>query len=499
MHSLVEEKSMNFLSFDIGTTCCKCQLFTETGEIKKYLTKEYEFLKIDNENYVDIKEIWNQMKKMIKEISEEYTFDSLAISTFGEAFVLLDQNDNILFYPMLYTDPRGEEEVKEILNCFTKEEYFKITGAIPHSMYSLAKLLWIRKHYPEKYKHADKLLLICDYLGYLLTGKRVIDYALASRTNAFDIEKKEFSKTILDTLNIPLSLFSKPKEAGTIVGSLSDEIKNELGIKNDVVLVLGSQDQICSALGAGAIHNGEAVDGMGTVECITSLFPEKVNNPQMGKQGYVCVPYPVNNLYCVYVLNYSCSSMMNWYRHQILHDYQGKEDSIYSYLERDISLQPNDLLVLPYFGGAATPYQNINAKGAILNLKNNTTDSEIYQAFMEGLSMEMRLNEETIQQYGIYIHQMVATGGGANSKKWLNLKANIEKVKIRSLRSSEGGLCGCAIFQSIAMKSKKTYDEAVKTFVQYKDEFIPEDTISSAFEGKYQKYKKLYNTLKEFN
>lgn len=317
-------------------------------------------------------------------------------------------------------------------------------------------------------------MLICDYIGYLLTGERVIDYSLASRTGAFDIGKSEFSKEILGLVNISEALFSTPKRAGTIVGKLKDSVLIEWGITGDPVLVLGSHDQVCTALGAGVLNVGEAVDGMGTVECITTLFENKPTDAEMGRQGYPCVPYAIEGLYCTYILNYSCGSTVNWFRKKILHGYKGEEKDFFSYIEKDMRNEPTGILTLPYFGGASTPYQDLNAKGVIVNLTMETTDSVLYKSVMEGTAMEMRLNADVIGRYGITVKNLVATGGGANSEKWIQLKADIQNVPIKVLRSSEGGLCGCAMLQAVALGGVKDLNEAKKTFVRYSREYLPD-------------------------
>ena len=212
---------MNYLSIDIGTTCCKSQLFSSTGEILTYLMREYGFKDIDGAHYVDVDFIWSLIKDTLKEISKEYAISSICISSLGESFVLLDKDDNVLFYPMLYTDARGEKEAEEIKRIIGEETAFLTTGVVPHSMYSLSKLLWIKNNYPDIFAKADKVMLMCDYFGYLLTGKRVIDYALASRTGAFDIEKLYFSKKILNAFDIPISLFSKAFEKASISSCFS--------------------------------------------------------------------------------------------------------------------------------------------------------------------------------------------------------------------------------------------------------------------------------------
>ena len=211
---------MNYLSFDIGTTCCKCQLFSEDGNILEYLIKEYEFKHIEENNYIDVDAIWEHFSNMLKNIAAKHEISSVCISSLGESFVLLDEDDNILFYPMLYNDARGEEEALDIARIVGLENNFLITGVLPHSMYSISKLLWIKKHYPEVIIKAKKIRLMCDYIGYKLTGMRVIDYSLASRTGVFDINNFSFSKEILEQLDISIDLFSIPRRAGTVVGSL---------------------------------------------------------------------------------------------------------------------------------------------------------------------------------------------------------------------------------------------------------------------------------------
>ncbi len=483
---------MNYLSIDVGTTGCKCQLFSENGEILKYLFEEYDFKEIDGFHYVNVHAIEAQLRNMISDIACHFEVSSVCISSLGESFVLLDEHDQILFYPMLYTDSRGEAEAEEIRTTIGEERAFLITGVVPHSMYSLSKLLWIRRHAPEIFQRAVKVMLIGDYIGYLLTGERVIDHALASRTGAFDITKLEFSKEILGAFDISPELFSCPKRAGSIVA----KIKKKWGI--DAVLVLGSHDQVCTSLGAGVLQAGDAVDGMGTVECITTLFKEKPNSAEMGKQGYPCVPYPAGGLYCTYILNYSCGSAVNWLRKKIMHGYRGEEKDFFAYIEKEMSDEPTGILTLPYFGGASTPYQDLNAKGVIINLTTDTRDCDLYQSLMEGTAYEMRLNADAVGAYGISVRNAVAAGGGANSEKWLQIKADIQDIPIKTLRSSEGGLCGCAMLQAVALGSVKDLYEARSIFVRYIREFVPDSEKHNAYEKHYQNYKKLYKTVKEF-
>ena len=483
---------MNYLSIDIGSTGCKSQLFAEDGRILKYVLKEYELKRCTDGVYVDIERVVENLKSLIRESAEEYEFSSIAISSFGESFVLLDECDRVLFPPMIYTDPRGDEEANTFVD--RSEEIFRVTGTVPQSMFSAYKLLWIKNNRPEIFARGKKAMLICDYLGYVLTGEAVIDYALASRTGVFDIRKKCFSKEILDMLGLD-NIFSQPQMAGTVVGQVRDEIKQELGIDWQCTLVLGAHDQVCAALGAGVLDMGDAVDGMGTVECITVLYDRAPEDIAFGRMGYAVAPYALEDTYCTYLLNYSCGSAVNWLRKDIMHGYSGEAESFFEYMDERMGDEPSGICVLPYFGGAATPYNDINARAAIIGVTSLTEDHTLYRAVLEGTAMEMRLNAEAVKPYGIDIKSAVAAGGGAKSARWLQIKADIQNIPIKSLASSEGGLCGCAMLQAVAMGACKDLREAREIFVRYKEEFKP--AHHSDYDEQYRKYEKVYFAVKE--
>ena len=181
------ETRKHFLSLDIGTTCCKAQLFDERGDILFYRSKECPLRRIDGESYADLERIAQTVKALVREAAKAAPVSSLAFSSFGESFVLLDRQDRLLTLPMLYTDPRGSRQAQELEARFGRQKLCRITGVTPHAMYSVSKLLWLRENRPKVYESADKLLLICDYFGYLFTGKRCIDYGLAARTGLFDV------------------------------------------------------------------------------------------------------------------------------------------------------------------------------------------------------------------------------------------------------------------------------------------------------------------------
>lgn len=488
---------MQMLCADIGTTLAKVQVFNETGDILFYEARPTPLCRRDGEMYADIDCIRRTVRDLIRAATAAVgPVTSVAFSSFGEAFVLLDRADRVLSYPMLYTDTRGADCAAELSAAVGDERYFAITGTMPHAMYSCPKAMWLKKHRPDLFAAADKLCLIGDYFGYLLSGRRTIDYALAARTGAFDIREKVFSADILRAAGLSPALFSEPRPAGTVVGPVLPDVAADLGLPGDCVLVLGSHDQVCATVGAGVLSDGEAADGMGTVECITAVFRDPDTPPAFGRMGYCTVPFP-GGLYCTYILNYTSGSVVNWYRNELLHNYTGGAPDVFTYLARDEA--PTDVLVLPYFAGCATPYQDGRAKGMILNLTTATTDAQIFRAILEGTSYEMKLNLEKTAAYGIRVRAVTATGGGANSALWLGIKSDVLGVPVRTLRSSEGGLAGLAMFSAAALGLVPSLAAGRDRFVRYGETVTPSGRYDDVYRQKYEQYKTLYFLGKEVN
>ena len=486
---------MRFMTLDVGTTCAKAQVFDERGEILFYEAENCPLLKKDGVAYVDIPAVTGAAENLIRKGAAAGPVSAVAFSSFGESFVMLDKSGALLGDCMLYTDRRGEEGAAEIAEKIGKEELYAVTGCVPHSLYSIGKILWIKNHRPDLFARTDLIFLMGDYLGYLLTGKRVIDWGLAARTGVFDIRRKEFAKDILGRLGVPAGLFSEAKPAGSVIGTVLPEKAEALGLPGDCVVVLGSHDQVCATLGAGVTEIGQACDGMGTVECITAVFENPPEDLSFGEKGYCTVPFP-GGRYCTYMFNYTSNAAVDWFRRDILHGYAGGEKNQFRYLEREDSA-PTDILCLPYFAGAATPYQDNGAKAAFVNVTLASGDTDLFRAILEGTNYEMKVNLAEAARYGIPIRELVATGGGANSRLWLQIKSDILGLPVKTLRSAEGGLCGLAMLCAVALGVSENLEKARDVFVRPGESCFPRDNYAEIYADKYAKYTKLYRLLKE--
>ena len=199
---------------DIGTTGCKLSVYDENGCFVCNSYQEYEIRRCGGEHEIDASTIFDAVCEVIKKNVASHDLTAIGVTTFGETFVALDENDEVLLPAMLYTDPRGQEECATLCDTVGMKRLINISGTKPHSMYSLPKIMWIRKHLPEVYAKIKRIMLMEDYVVYVLCGNACIDYSLAARTMAFDIRSKCWSKVIFDAAGVDSALLSTPEPPG---------------------------------------------------------------------------------------------------------------------------------------------------------------------------------------------------------------------------------------------------------------------------------------------
>lgn len=158
---------------------------------------------------------------------------------------------------------------------------------------------------------------------------------------------------------------------------------------------------------------------------------------------------------------------------------------------------PTDLLVLPYFAGAATPYMDHGARAVIAGLTLSHTASDIYRALMEGVTYEMRVNLDHLATFGIRPRVLYAVGGGASSPLWLSIKADILERTIISLAAREVGACGTAMLCAVSLGLYPDLASAKAVFVQPKETHTPCAAHIARYRKQYAAYQHMYAAWRE--
>lgn len=486
---------------DIGTTGCKITVYDNHGTYCYRAYRDYPASRSTGEHEVDARAIWRGVKEVLADAAEKYPgIEGIGVTSFGESCVLLNAQDEPLLPVMLYTDQRGSEECGELSAKLGSEKIAQTVGVKPHSMYSLPKIMWIKKHCPQIYAQTKRIMMMEDYVIYLLTGNAVIDYSLATRSMAFDIRTLQWSDMMFEAAGIDQTLFSKPVVSGTNAGTIKEELRAELGLRAQTLVVPVGHDQVGAAIGSGVFETDSAVDGAGTVECITPVYEGIPQGSGMADDGYAVVPYILPGKYVTYAFSYTGGALISWFVSQMAKEEKRlakeRQTSVYEILEREMKDEPTGILVLPHFSGAATPYMDNDARGAVVGLTIEHTTSDLYRAMMEGVVYEMKLNLEHLGAAGIFPKKLRATGGGASSRVWMQMKADMLNLPVTSLGSAEAGAAGCAMMAGIATGAFADIHEAAEALITEKETYYPRKEQHEAYQAYYEKYRGMYEAVR---
>jgi xylulokinase len=498
---------MSLLGVDVGTTGCKAIVFREDGVILGAAYREYPLLH-PKPDWVELdpNQVWQATKESISEaVARAGSGDpvkALAVSSQGEAMTPIDRDGNVLANSIVSFDPRTAPQRDWWEQTWGKKRVFQITGMPLHTMYSLVKMQWIKENQPDVYSKAWKFLCYGDQTLYRLGGVPAIDYSMAGRTMAFDLKAARWSIEILEHAEIDPDLLPDAYPSGTAVGEIYPHIADELGLPRGVKLVTGGHDQPCGALGAGITRPGIAMDATGTVECITPAFDHPVLTDGMLNNNYCCYHHVAPGLYVTIAFSFTGGSLLRWFRDNFA-DKEAEEAQVsgldvYDILLAKAGTQPSPVLVLPHFTVTGTPWFDPHSKGVILGLSLSTTKGEIIKALIDGVTYEMRLNLEALEEAGVHISELRAIGGGAKSRIWLQIKADIFKKPVYSLDVSEAACLGAAMLAGAAAGVYSSVHEASEALIHVKERFEPNPEVTPRYDERYHLYKQVYPLLREF-
>ena len=498
---------MYYAGLDIGTTVVKAVIFDSEGTQVQEAHREYDLVypkpgwrELDPRL---VREGTSQVLTAIGNWEGSGDIRALSVSVQGEAVAPVSRDGEVLYNSVVTFDNRTIPQAKWWEDELGREKIFSITGQPLHPMATLNKIMWFRENLPKIFQRAWKFLCYEDLFFHWLGLDPVIDHSLASRTMAFDVVKREWSDAMLSAAGLDAGILADPSPSGEVVGEIDSRVSKEFGLPRGIAVATGGHDQPCSALGGGIIRPGIAVDSTGTVECVTPAMDEPVLNSTMLESNFPCYCHVKKGMYVTLAFHFGAGSVLKWYRDNFAPDEvrRGRQEGVspYKILDGEAPVGPVDVYVLPHFVGTGTPYLDPRSKGAIIGLTTSTTRGEVYKAIIDGITYETRINLERLERSGVRIDELRAIGGGATSKIWPQIKADILRKRVVRLAVSEAGTLGAAILAGTAVGDFADVDRGVEATVHTQDEFTPDENSADQYEANFDVYRGIYQRLRDLN
>jgi rhamnulokinase len=229
-----------YLAIDIGASSGRHIIgWLEKGQMKLKEMYRFENRQLQRDGHLvwDMDNLWNGIVEGLKACKEQKMIpETVGIDTWGVDYVLLDADGQMIGDAVAYRDLRTEGMDKELSELISEKELYERCGIQKQLFNTIYQLLALKKEKPEDLERAESLLMIPDYLNFRLTGERKQEYTNATTTNLVNAQDKIWDRNILTKLGLPGKLFGQLSMPGTVVGSFTEEIKEEVGFDATVIL-----------------------------------------------------------------------------------------------------------------------------------------------------------------------------------------------------------------------------------------------------------------------
>lgn len=483
----------NYIGIDLGTSSVKMLLVSKDGEILKSVTKEYPICYpksgwSEQSPYDWYNESINGLKELVSDVDKS-TIKGISFGGQMHGLVILDENDEVIRPAILWNDGRTQKQTDYLNEVIGKDKLSNNTANIAFAGFTAPKILWVKENEPDNFKKICKIMLPKDYLAYKLSGVFATDYSDASGMLLLDVKNRRWSKEMCEICGIDEGKLPKLYESYEKIGTLLPKIASELGLSDSVSISIGAGDNAAAAVGTGTVGNGSCNISLGTSGTVFVSQDTFSVDPANALHSFCHSNGKYHLMGCIL----SAASCNKWFVTDIL----GTNDFANEEKDLDKLLGENTTYFLPYLMGERSPHNDVDAKGAFIGMRPDTTREQMVLAVLEGVAFALRDCVEIAKASGVKIDATKICGGGGKSKIWRKIVANVLGIPVLRPQIEEGPSYGGAILAMVGCGEYKTVLEATNALIKTKDVTEPTPELVAKYNERYNAFTKLYPALKE--
>ncbi|TFG71612.1 MAG: carbohydrate kinase [Anaerolineales bacterium] len=504
----------NFLlGIDYGTGGAKTCIINSQGDVMAYAYEEYPIIQ-DHPDWSehDILLYWQIACRLIAQVIKEASIQpadikGMAVSSALPSMVLVDADHNPIHRAYNLMDRRAKAEVLWLKDHIGEDRIFTLSGYRLEDHPVLVNVLWEKRNRPDDYRRIYKVLTIDGYITLKLTGKAVLHYSGAAFYGvAYDLRAGCFNTAMLAELGIDPGLLPELYSCEDIVGEVTDQAAAETGLVKGIPVAAGQVDCNASWVGAGAIDVGDFQSNLGSVGNFGIVHQNSAFNFSETGKLMINFPYTVNSMNTyVTVPTTMTGGLCIRYLRDVCSQYETEVERIlgvssYDLLNMQAERVPagsEGLLILPFLMGERTPIWDVNARGVLFGLSLQHSKGHIVRAMMEGVTYALYDSYRLLKDAGLQVnYPMVLNEGGAVSRLWRQIIADVFNVSNVMVKRRTGAPYGDAILAGVAIGMFDGYG-VVKDWVDYVEPMDPQPANHELYMELFTLYKRIYEHLKD--
>jgi xylulokinase len=490
-------------ALDIGTYSCKAAIYDPEHHRMYSASKEYSLLFPDVGYVEQDPGVWYRamvcaLTDTLKKVPDAVNNIAALCISGTNALVMVDEQGLPVCNAVMFSDRRSEVQASELTRRYgTRID--EITGNHPVAgSFSLPIINWFRQVRPELWKKVHTLLVPAGYIIMKLTGKKTIDKSRASMTLLFDLAERQWSKEICAREDISSEILPDLFEPWEVVGDITPEVSNLIGIKTGVPVLAGCVDSVAACVGAGIIESGQVVLMLGT----TGRVSMSIDSPDFdSKLINQCHAIPAHWI-CIGAMNNSGGSL-KWFTDSFGHLEKAMNAragvSTYTLIDTAASRSSpgsRGIVYLPYLSGERSPVWNSRARGVFFGLFDGSNWSDLARSVMEGVAFSFRDNLISIEQTaGKRATRFMLVGGGAKSRLWRQILCDVLERPLDVPEVIEVETLGCIALAGYASQVWRSIEEALAELSTKTEKVSPNPRHSEVYRRGFRLYKDLYHAL----
>jgi xylulokinase len=497
-----------YLGIDIGTSGTKTLAINPKGKILGQAMATYPchhpkplWSEQDPEDW------WQATVKTVRAVVKQAKLkpaDVRAIGLSGQMHgsVFLDKKGQVVRRALLWNDQRTAAECEEIERLSGgRKQLIKLVANPALTGFTAPKILWLRNHEPRNFAKVAKVLLPKDDVRRRLTGEFATEVSDASGMLLLDVVNRAWSKPLLAKLELDADLFARCYESEEVTGTLSRQAAKLLGLSTDCVVVGGAGDCAAGAVGNGIVRTGVLSTSIGT----SGVVFVHSETPQVDPQGRLhTFCHAVHGKWHMMGVTLSAGGSLQWFRNALCQADAGTAKrlkiDVYDLLTDEAKQTPpgaEGLFFLPYLAGERTPHADPLARGAFVGITLKHTRGHLVRAVLEGVTYSLRDSLSIIEEQGVTVKQIRASGGGAKSAFWRQMQADVLGKSVVTMAADEGPAYGVALLAAVGAGEYKNVVEACDATVKTTGETKSRAGVRKHYDAAFPEYQQLYRSLRD--
>jgi xylulokinase len=327
---------------------------------------------------------------------------------------------------------------------------------------------------------------------FRLTGDHAMDVAEASGTLMLDVAHRRWSEEMMSAAELPMSCLPKLYESPEICGRISEAGAAHTGLKAGTPVVAGAGDQAGGAVGMGIVRAGTVSATIGT----SGVVFASTDYPAMDRQGRVhTFCHAVPGRWHVMGVTQAAGLSLRWFRDLLRGD---SSDFSYDDLTREAATVPpgsDGVLWAPYLMGERTPHLDPKARGTLTGLAASHNRAHVVRAVLEGVAFSLKDTFSLFDEMQVPVRTVRLGGGGARSRLWRQIQADVYDHEVEILAAEEGAAYGAALLAGVGAKFWVSVDEACDAVVKVQERVRPDPRAVNALAVQYENFQQLYPAL----